>query len=365
MEKVVFPGLGVLSVEQTSARSNPAKNKLLAPRYLLTFDSDGYDEKSYKLFIEYLATKYKTGKKKAAEQFEKYSLRLVNSIANFGKAEIENLGTFKRDNGKVVFEVSPLFKEILREGYFDIPLVYIDRNDEKAANTFAGAKVSASRTVASKRSGGKRRDWIFPLFILVAISLVFICLVNCLSAALPDADGDAAAGSRVETQVAGMTSGGKTQDASQNAMDEDSIFLPANSGDTAIGSGPDGEDIDDGSKSQPSGLQADTSAPHDNLPLKKDELEKISLDELINLAPELQKAFNKSCIIITGSFVRKSNATRMIKLLIKKGYTPYSEKYGRFHRTGVVFDCEKNSLYDFLNTLRKDIDKQSWVLKWK
>ena len=363
MEKMVFPGVGALYLNQDSAITSPGKNKLLAPKYRISFDEKSFDDKTLDDFIEYLAKKYNTGKKKAGEQFRKYSLLLLNNIANFGKAEIENLGTFKRKNGKVVFELSPLFEEIVKTGYTDLPLVYIDRNNEPDISSNNRLSSPGYTPVAVKKENSKKNDWIFPLLILIFMSLIFICLVNCLTGVFAGENASASASNNGISENY-KSSTGDSDVADDKKQSSVASFVPD---DTVENEGEVFSDTSDDNPHEASDSSAGVVAGsrQGGSPLAGKNMEKIHLEELIKMAPELQKAYNKSCIIITGSFVKKRNAQRMIELLAKKGYTPYSEKYGRFHRTGVVFDCEKNSLYDFLRTLREDIDEKSWVLKWK
>ena len=357
--RVDFPGLGSLSINRTGAKINSAKNKLLAPLYYISFDYNAFDDKTFSDFISYLAAKNNISEKKASSLFKKYSLGLLNNIANFGQAEIENLGTFKRRDGKILFEISPLFEEILKESYRDLPLVYIDRKEDMTKNSKNEFSSNSILGGTAKKKTSRDRDWIFPLLILTFIALVFICLVNCLTGIF---GGESVVGSDNKNITNTSRNTGVTTHQNEESRKSSDVFKDtvANEENESLPFS-DSDSIDNKAENvsgRISNVQNDTTAVIGKM-------EKISLDELIKMAPELQKAFDKSCIIITGSFVKRHNAARMIKLLVDKGYTPYSERYGRFHRTGVIFDCEKNSLYEFLRILRKDIDKESWVLKWR
>jgi len=175
--------------------------------------------------------------------------------------------------------------------------------------------------------------------------LGFVCLMYCLSGVFPDKKIER--NSNIENTVV----------IKPDSQDKKPTEKPNKVLDTA-------SQITDSNVTSQNHNKNTYSSDSDN---KKDlsNLDKISLEELIELGSDLKSNFNKSCIIIVGSFKRKSNSIQMKNRLLKDNFIPYIEKYGKFYRTGVVFDCERKPLYKFLEELRNSIDKGSWVLKYK
>ncbi len=322
-----LPGLGLLELIKTSAKRNVAKNKIIGPEFNLKFYDNKYDNKIFQDFILFISSKHKISIRKSENKIRKYSLELLNNIANYGSATIDNLGSFSRKNDKLHFELSPVLSEIIKESYPDYSLPFIKREIEKTKPPVV-APVYGNKKVASNK------NWIFPFIILTISSIILVCMIYCFSNLLKTGTG------KVIVEDTTKISSGKTipQDTSGEFPFEEEI--PSNESSDSLNT-------------------ENTDQKTDTIP------EKISLEELIKMAPELRKKYEKTCIIITGSFIRKYNAGRMIKRLKKDGFTPYSERYGRFHRTGVLFDCNKKPLREFLDELRHSIDKESWVLKWK
>jgi hypothetical protein len=339
-KKLNLPGLGLLELIRNPARRNAAKNKIIGPGYSIEFHTDKYDEKIFNNFVNFLSSKHNISLKKAENTIRKYSLELLNNIANFGSASIDNLGIFTGKNGKFHFELSPVLAEIIKESYPDYSLPYIKREKKEVISS------TGSVTTEKQNKASSEKNWIFPFIILTISSIIFVCMIYCFSNLLSDNN------SKQIVSDTTNTASGKifTPDTSEEfPFEEVQDTTEQSQGTTAENA--------DTLNTADKDLNTDTSTAE--IP------EKVTLEELIKMAPELRKKYEKSCIIITGSFIRKSNASRMISRLQKDGFTPYSEKYGRFHRTGVIFDCNKKPLKSFLKELRQSIDRDSWILKWK
>ena len=336
--KLNLPGLGLLELIKTSAKRNVAKNKIIGPEFYLEFHDNEYDKKILSDLIKLISSKHKISTKKAEDEIQKLSLNLLNNIANFGSASIDNLGTFSRKNDNLHFELSPVLAEIIKESYPDYSLPYIKR--EKKEDT----DIPVMTPVYDRRKASSNKNWIFPFIILTISSIILVCMIYCFSNLM-----------RTDTQkqiVSDTTKISSGKIISQDTSDEFPFEEEVSDSSIKLQEIPSNESSD-------SVNTENTDQETDTIP------EKISLEELIKMAPELRTKYEKTCIIITGSFIRKYNARRMIKRLKKDGFTPYSERYGRFHRTGVLFDCNKKPLRVFLKELRQTIDKDSWILKWK
>jgi len=335
--KISFPGLGILSISMKSAKRSPSKNKIYGPKYEVSLSDTRHDDNLNKRFTEYLSSKYRISPKKAEKEINNYSIKLLNNLANFNSAQIDNLGEFSRRKDKIQFSFSNIFEELTNESNPDFPLLLVKRRPEQKVITAPIPNKKSKNIVI--RTDKNEPSWLFPFITLTVISLLFVCFMLCISALFD-----------------------KSNDPS-NLKEDNTIKNGIGINDTTD-SGV--EEIFKSEISKDSTLEKDFKVDKEEIvPINANELEKFSIDELISMGPQLKDQFNKSCIIIVGSFHRKSNADRMVKRLAQKSFTPYIEKYNRFYRTGVVFDCNEKPLYQFLDELRSTIENGAWVLKYK
>lgn len=340
---VSLPGLGVLSISKIPAKRSPSKNKIYAPEFNVNFTDSIHEHDSNKNFIEFLSNKYNISNSKAEKEINSYSIKLLNNLANFNSAQIENLGEFSREKDKIQFNFSDNFNELLKESYPDFPILFIDRKTEQ--RKIEQPNRNTSINIAPTKVNKKEPGWLFPFITLTIISLLFVCFMYCISAIF-------------------------NKNNTQNTVTKaDLIETPVNKSPKQ----PDTKDTNTlNSATDANTLSSDDDMIEDNTKLsesrsisRRETLEKISIDKLIALGPNLKQDYNKSCIIIIGSFHRKSNSNRAVKMLLKNNFTPYVEKHNRFYRTGVVFDCDEKPLFEFLQELRETMEKDSWVLKYK
>jgi len=345
-KQLSLPGLGMLHLSKSSAYRSPARTKIYSPKFNIELQDSEYDKATNEKFYQYVANKHKKSVRKVEDEVNKFSIDILNDLANFNSAQIENLGSFKRVNDKIQFEFSPLFNDLLKESYPDFPLLSVEREQKSTEDISTHDVVTPISTISSKKTGANGKPgWIFPLIVLTLLSLGFVCLMYCLSGVFPDKKVER--NSNIENPaVITSDSQGKKTEKPNKVLDTASQITDSN---------------------MTSQNHSENTSSTDSDINKKDigNLDKISLEELIELGSDLKSNFNKSCIIIVGSFKRKSNSIRMKNRLLKDNFIPYVEKYGKFYRTGVVFDCDKKPLYKFLEELRNSIDKGSWVLKYK
>lgn len=69
------------------------------------------------------------------------------------------------------------------------------------------------------------------------------------------------------------------------------------------------------------------------------------------------------CVIIVGSFKNHKNASKLQKMISKKGYQAYVSDYNGFRRIGVKFDCKNQDPEAFKLEIRKNINKDAWLLE--
>lgn len=71
----------------------------------------------------------------------------------------------------------------------------------------------------------------------------------------------------------------------------------------------------------------------------------------------------KGCVIITGSFSDEGNANRTYTFIESQGYNAYMEQEGNKKRVGILFDCGKIDLDEFLIEVRENINPDAWYLR--
>ena len=72
---------------------------------------------------------------------------------------------------------------------------------------------------------------------------------------------------------------------------------------------------------------------------------------------------SSDCVVIIGSFKNNNNASQLKKTVQKKGYQAYIEDYGGFRRVGIVFDCKANDPEKYKEDIRREINKDAWLLE--
>lgn len=351
-KQLSLPGLGTLYLKQSSASRSPSKRKIYGPKFDIQLEDTEYDSGINGAFYQYVANKNKKSINQIEDEVHKYSISLLNDLANYGKANINNLGFFKRANNKLQFEFSPVFQELLGESYPDLPLLLIDRKENKENIVTKSEKsqdITAIDGVRNKKHN--KPGWIFPLIVLTLLSLGFVCLMYCLSEVIP---GDNTYKEHSNKKNSTLIATGKDTTKKEKQTDTTAIAKPIDTVKSQIQK-----------QRKPENVKNDRRIVNPVTTVQERNLEKIPLAKLIDMSDSLKKSFDKSCIIIVGSFKRKSNSIRMKNRLVRSKFTPYVEKYGKFYRTGVVFDCNEKPLYEFLEELRSSIDKNSWVLKYK
>jgi len=186
-KQLSLPGLGILSLSQSTAHRSPARTKIYSPKFSIELQDSDYDKAINEKFYQYVANKHKKSIRKVEDEINKFSINILNNLANFNSAQIENLGSFKRVNDKIQFEFSPIFNDLLKESYPDFPLLQVDRKHMTSEKESSKGSINAVPPVSSGRTKEiKKPGWIFPLIVLTLLSLGFVCLMYCLSSVLPD-----------------------------------------------------------------------------------------------------------------------------------------------------------------------------------
>lgn len=377
--KVSLPSLGTLIIDRSPAERSVIRNKIIGPKYTIRFIDNILDVSSNKIFIEFISNKYSISIRKAKHKIKKFSLHILNNLANYGSATIENLGTFKRNKNNLSFDFFPYFLDILNESYPDIPLLLVSRNEEESHFTSSHTKIQKEYSRNRKSSKRKNQNWIFPFIILTLISIFFVCFINCISNLLEKENQLSNSNVHILIDTNSQNSNNLNEDSASSIFDEFSeedtlndnseLNIDDNSKEDSLVVGDEEliTKVDSGAVNLIENENKIKSNENDILEIQDDisKLEKVDLEDLINMSSDLKTKFDKSCIIIVGSFVRKYYAQKMAQRILDSNFTPYSEKYGKYHRVGVVFDCNDKPLYQFLDELRDSIDKDSWVLKYR
>jgi nucleoid DNA-binding protein len=118
---------------------------------------------------------------------------------------------------------------------------------------------------------------------------------------------------------------------------------------------------------------ASINRPGDRIQLNSDE-EKARSDSAllshISNHPNLIKykdviswqALELGCVIVIGSFHKSKNAIKMRNQIINAGLQPHTSYFGDFTRIAIVFECRDHDLEGYIDTIRRDFNKDAWYL---
>lgn len=78
-----------------------------------------------------------------------------------------------------------------------------------------------------------------------------------------------------------------------------------------------------------------------------------------------EEVLTRECVVIVGSFQRRSNIERMVQKLSEMGYQVYQEPGPRgLTRVGARLECLDEEVLDTLGFFRNKFVEDAWVLKW-
>lgn len=314
-------GLGSLSFEQHSAYLSDDKSQIFPPSHTLKYKDEVENTDQ---FVTYVAHRLGIKPAKALEKVDKYAQDLLNSLLNYGKAEIPLVGAFIKENGKDI-DFKP-FPGAIDSEFFALPPVALspiqffksgEVNDNEmavsTANMPARTKSAAlSDTTATQSTYNYNDDedtnWLKPLFWILGLVLLSALLY-------------------------------KGCEQYRNSQVKDPQLV-----------------IDD------------TPAVNDDLKngdeATNDEVVNDSTHNESTNKPATITSRPTECVIILGAFESARNAMKMSTKVSSLGYQPYEEYFDTMDvtRVGFKFDCRDKDLRDFIYEVRKEIAPDAWYL---
>ncbi len=241
-------------------------------------------------------------------------------------------GRLSRSGGRLSFESNG---KNLHEQYFGMkeqPLTALER---KADPTTVGDQPAVTASAKDNKKWYSEFKYLF--WILLALWVVFLSLLFCPAKCRKPQPG-------------------ANQPVSQ--IDDDSLRREDSLLRAIIDQKSSGEGIDS-QAGEPSLLDDSTGRAFGDNQLPNEE--KILPENVTELDKIVR---NKTCVIIIGSFVKKSNADRLAKRVRADGYRLYRAPYKEYTRIGIRFDCMARNLQDVLSELKARYDPQAWILKY-
>lgn len=153
-------GLGTLKLNRIGARYEKSEPKIYPPSYSLTF-SDKIQNSD--LFNEFFAKYFNISSDEAATQITNAVDELLNQITDSGRdAVLPNIGLFKLESDKVVFEQQSTLENWYTNGLLPVVPVLVEKSMPELL-----------QTTTSKKSS-KDNSWRILPFILVLCILTFM-----------------------------------------------------------------------------------------------------------------------------------------------------------------------------------------------
>jgi len=322
-------GLGTLFFDNHSAYFSDDKSQIFPPSNTLLFKDRVHDTDQ---FAHYVANRLGINPVKALEKVDKYAQSLINNLLNFGRAEIPSIGTFVKEDGKLIsFEQE---KGEINSEFFGLTPVKLKpiqfyksgetANTEMAVSTAnmaarsnTATTIAVSDTAAPSYNYNDDDDssWLKPLlWILGLLLLSALAYKGCQSY---------------------MTN--QSQKPPVEIVDDVKSSVGDNDDKDGKGSdGQNGKNVVNGSADS-----KDTTA---------DTTDKVK-------APT-------ECVIILGAYESARNAMKMSTKISQLGYKPYEEYFDTMDvtRVGFKFDCSEKDLRDFMYEVRKEIAPDAWYL---
>jgi cell division septation protein DedD len=306
-ERISFNGVGTLYLVRKSAAFENHRGLLSPPSEFLAFSDE--DDKRFELST--LAAGFRPEDIHFQQMTASLSKQLTELLSSEGRTDLSGIGTvIKTATG---FMFTPAAEKF--DGQFwglpvlDVSAVPLNhkRNNSGESNPIS-KPVQPLHFAEEKQSTGY---FIWPLAaILLTIALLSLRYLNC------------------------------SPEKNQNESAAVTQIEPAS--DSVKGTTP-----------------ADTSNESPETPADStDSSQKEAADDTLDV-----KAFDGECIIIVGSFSRKSNADRMMKRVSEAGYKAYLGRNNGMVRVGMTFECNREDLTDSMKSMRGKFTKDAWYLK--
>lgn len=167
---ISIPGLGTIYVERSPARSDFINRQLLPPTFHYRFDK--YFDAPGKDFFAFVATRKNIEEYEAIKMYNEWALSLRNNVTSEQSAEIEGVGSLKRDtSGDVVFDAAPVPDPF----YISVPAKRILRTNASHTMLVGDKELSnVEMTDYLQETHREKVSWWVYALIIAAIALAAI-----------------------------------------------------------------------------------------------------------------------------------------------------------------------------------------------
>jgi hypothetical protein len=360
--KLSIPGVGILSLKKLPAKKKVHEAKLYGPSLLIDFEEDTSLEES--ALMEELVARHQWSRNEARQKLTDLGGKIINDVLNFGEAHIMHLGRFRKAPNKAfTFEIDPQIQKSFKMTYPDLALQIVpDKKKQELSK-----KLQEDYLLGTNFEKKDKIGWFFPLLALIATSLLLACLITCFFqknqkvsfTPIIEKPGELITNSSSDPQQSSSA-------AFDSAQSEDDIQTGI---DSSI-EDPIGEDDlfreDDFSDESQDSSQDPEESQSSNLPTFSnfEDIENQSLDFILQESAAKRLAYNKACMIVVGSYMRRDLIDKMVRKLQKENYDIYIEKYGSFYRTAIIYECNEKNTSDFLQMIRSNIEEKAWILEY-
>lgn len=343
--RISFSGFGTLILIREGAKINPAKNKIIGQKYNTVFLYNEYFEENIKGFVNFIKNKYKLDTITAENDFQKYSLDLLNSFTSSDEAEIHGLGIFRKQNGNYSFQLSSIIDELASNAFPDYPLLLMEKPKQEITTEITSISEVSVKEPEIKKSG-KSKGFYISLFSLILIGGI-ICFIFCIKNLKNKESADVINSlNQDSTEIVNI-------DSTEFSVEDDmSVFMDSSENKNSVVV----ENIDN-EKLKPESKK--------NIGKPAETIVTAEFDINIRNSKKLKSFYPNTCIIISGSFKSKTNAKKLFKRIEKNGFLPYAEFYNNMYRVGSIANIDVISPEDHLLRMQNSIERNSWVLQPK
>ena len=391
---VYIPGLGMFSLDQTSAHFNSDKTILHPPKLALVFSEKQGDEIR---LLEKISAVENLTIDKARKKLKKYTDTIFNNLINLNKVEIKGVGTLiKEPDDQIKFQDSLAQLTDQFNGLKSLSITPIKRimssSAENSSNNFNDSQNRSNEY--NETTSSPSRPWWIPLLggVLLALAYIFF-LKNCNEGTVKhggtDEDGierpieenDKVAETNeidiaeIEKELEENEERVEVGQDSKEVVVEEEVVKPVEENETVQEEIDYTEieeevDLDQSKNDLIESIETTVEVVEETVDKKPGKDKTSRVDESIRSNGDQESAIlnaisydGETCIIIVGSFGKAKNVLRMVQKVESLGYQSYQSPYGSLTRVGLQFKCEASQLHIYISEVRKKIESQAWYLE--
>lgn len=339
-KRYTIPGVGSLLLEKKSAYFSEDKKTLFPPSYKINFNNNKDSDQSYTEEELKLSHYIKA-------QIEKYNYAAIPYFGNFYSIENDNFS----------FKVNEDFLNSYNQSLQPIEkLQMVDK-------TFVGGHEGPeTNTLVVKKEKSKIEiNKILPYLISAIILGLLVYLLTNLKIPISN---DKPIPEKVSEEYARI----KMEKARQDSINRIAAYRQDSIANAETKKIQDSIRIEDSiTKAESDKMNekfiADVKKQKGNKTIDKKPKPIVKKDTSEVQWQSLMRASKGPCAIITGVYQSNENVILMTNKLKKMGYEVYTEQTDSLTRVGIKYDCTNPKIDRLLDTIRKKIIKESWILK--